>query len=60
MIGADDTPYPAVEQGIKRLRRVNAPLLGCVLNRVVAAQRGYGYGYRYGYGKHANYGSDYG
>lgn len=60
VIGADDTPYQAVEQGIKRLRRVNAPLLGCVLNRVVAGRRGYGYGYGYGYGKHAKYGSDYG
>jgi len=56
VIRADSTPFQAAEQGIKRLRRVKAPLLGCVLNQVTTGTRGYGYGkygklgqnYRYG------------
>jgi len=70
VIRADATPYQAAEQGIKRLRRVNAPLLGCVLNQVVAGGRGYGYGKygkygryyryrRYGYGRYGDYQPDY-
>ena len=72
VIRADATPYQAAEQGIKRLRRVNAPLLGCVLNQVVAGGRGYGYGKygkygryyryyrygRYGYGRYGYYSPD--
>jgi len=68
VIRADATPYQAAEQGIKRLRRVNAPLLGCVLNQVVAGGRGYGYRYgkygrnyrygRYGYSKYGYYTPD--
>jgi succinoglycan biosynthesis transport protein ExoP len=56
VIRADATPYQAAEQGIKRLRRVNAPLLGAVLNQVVAGGRGYGYGK---YGKYGRYGRYY-
>jgi capsular exopolysaccharide synthesis family protein len=52
VIRADATPYQAAEQGIKRLRRANAPLLGCVLNQVVAGGKGYGYGK---YGRHYRY-----
>ncbi|NND55883.1 MAG: hypothetical protein HKN57_01390, partial [Xanthomonadales bacterium] len=66
------TPYQAAEQGIKRLRRVNAPLLGCVLNQVVSGGKGYGYGKygkygryyryyrygRYGYGRYGSYSPD--
>ncbi len=56
VIRADSTPYQAAEHGIQRLRRVNAPLLGCVLNQVVAGGRGYGYG-KYGrYGRSYRYG----
>jgi len=72
VIRADATPYQAAEQGVKRLRRVNAPLLGCVLNQVVAGGRGYGYGKygkygryyryyrygRYGYGRYGYYSPD--
>lgn len=46
VVRADATPYQAAEQGIKRLRRVNAPMLGVVLNQVTPSGRGY-YG-RYG------------
>jgi Mrp family chromosome partitioning ATPase len=72
VIRADATPYQAAEQGIKRLRRVKAPLLGCVLNQVVAGGGGYGYGKygkygryyryyrygRYGYGRYGYYSPD--
>ena len=64
---ADDTPYPLARVGIKRLRRVNAPIVGVVLNQldVEKADRYYGeysgYGKRY-YGKYGNkkYGYGYG
>ena len=73
VIRADATPYQAAEQGVKRLRRAKAPLLGCVLNQVVAGSRGYGYGKygkygryyryyrygRYGYGRSGYYSPDY-
>jgi len=55
VVRADVTPYQAAEQGVKRLRRANAPLLGCVLNQVVTGGRGYGYG-KYGkYGRYYRY-----
>jgi capsular exopolysaccharide synthesis family protein len=59
VIRADSTPYQAAEQGVQRLRRAQAPLLGCVLNQVeVGRGRYYGkYGKysirgRYGYGRY--------
>ncbi len=61
VVKADDTPYPLARSGIKRLRRVNAPILGVVLNQldVLRADRYYGeysgYGKRY-YGKKYSYG----
>jgi capsular exopolysaccharide synthesis family protein len=72
VVRADATPYQAAQQGIKRLRRVNAPLLGCILNQVVAGGAGYGYGKygkygryyryyrygRYGYGRYGYYNAD--
>ena len=66
VVKADDTPYPLARVGIKRLRRVNAPILGVVLNQldVEKADRYYGeysgYGRRY-YGKYGKkYGYGYG
>lgn len=64
VVKADDTPYPLARVGIKRLRRVNAPIVGVVLNQfdVETADRYYGeysgyarryygkYGKKYGYG----------
>jgi capsular exopolysaccharide synthesis family protein len=65
VIRADVTPYQAAEQGVKRLRRANAPLLGCVLNQVTSGGRGYGARYgkygrysRYGYGRYGYYNHD--
>jgi capsular exopolysaccharide synthesis family protein len=71
VIRSDATPYQAAEQGIKRLRRAKAPLLGCVLNQVVSGGGKYGYNKygkygryyrygRYGYGgRYGNYNPDY-
>jgi capsular exopolysaccharide synthesis family protein len=66
VVKADDTPYPLARVGIKRLRRVNAPIVGVVLNQldVEKADRYYGeysgYGSRY-YGKYGRkYGKKYG
>lgn len=63
VVKADDTPYPLARVGIKRLRRVNAPLVGVVLNQldIERADKYYGeysgYGGRYGkYGKKYSYG----
>ena len=58
VIRADATPYQAAEQGIKRLRRANSPLLGCVLNQVSNSGRGYGgkYGRYYRYQRYGRYG----
>jgi capsular exopolysaccharide synthesis family protein len=61
VVKADDTPYPLARQGIRRLRRVNAPILGVVLNQLdpVKADRYYGeysgYGQRY-YNRKYGYG----
>jgi succinoglycan biosynthesis transport protein ExoP len=61
VVKADDTPYPLARMGIRRLRRVNAPILGVVLNQldVLRADRYYGeysgYGRRY-YSKKYSYG----
>jgi len=61
VVKADDTPYPLARLGIRRLRRVNASILGVVLNQldVLRADRYYGeysgYGKRY-YGKKYSYG----
>ena len=69
VIRSDATPYQAAEQGMKRLRRGNAPLLGCVLNQVDSGGGKHGkygryYRYyrsgRYGYGgKYGYYSPDY-
>lgn len=61
LIKADETPYPLARQGIRKLRRASAPLVGAVLNEldVVKADRYYGeysgygkryYARKYGYG----------
>jgi len=60
VVKADDTPYPVARQGIRRMRRVNAHILGVVLNQldVAKAEKYYGeysgYGSRY-YRKHGYY-----
>ena len=61
VVKADETPYPVARQGLKRLRRVDATILGAVLNQLDMAKAdkyygdysGYGSRYyrKYGYGK---------
>ncbi len=58
VVKADTTPYHVAQQGIKRLREVNAPLLGVVLNRV-DIEKATGYG-KSGYGYQGYYSSGYG
>jgi polysaccharide biosynthesis transport protein len=48
VVRSDQTPYQAAQSGVKRLRRVDAPILGVVINRVGEHSHGYGYG-RYSY-----------
>jgi succinoglycan biosynthesis transport protein ExoP len=70
VVKADATPYQVAQNGLKKLRRVNAPILGVVLNQLdlEKAEKYYGeysgyksysgykkYGYR-GYGR--TYGAD--
>lgn len=61
LVKADATPYPLARQGIRKLRRASAPLVGAVLNEldVLKADRYYGeysgygkryYARKYGYG----------
>ena len=72
VVKADSTPYQVAQNGLKKLRRVNAAILGVVLNQLdlEKAEKYYGeysgyksyrgykkYGYRkYGYGR--TYGAD--
>ena len=69
VVKADSTPYQVAQNGIKKLRRVGAPLLGVVLNQLdlEKAEKYYGeysgyksyggykkYGYKRTYGTHAD------
>jgi capsular exopolysaccharide synthesis family protein len=72
VVKADSTPYQVAQNGIKKLRRVNAPILGVVLNQldIEKAEKYYGEysgyksykGYKkYGYSRHGysrTYGAD--
>jgi capsular exopolysaccharide synthesis family protein len=49
VVRSDRTPWQVADQGVRRLRRVNAPLIGAVVNHVVARKGGFGYG-KYYYG----------
>jgi polysaccharide biosynthesis transport protein len=59
VVRSDHTPYQAAQSGIKRMQRVDAPLIGVVLNRVGERSTGYGYGrysyYADGYQQHYEY-----
>ena len=55
VVRADMTPYPMAQEGLKRLRRGNAHLVGGVLNQVPLDKKG-GYGK---YGKYSYYGDQY-
>ncbi len=55
VVRADLTPYPMAQEGLKRLRRGNAHLIGGVLNQVPLDKKS-GYGK---YGKYSYYGDQY-
>jgi capsular exopolysaccharide synthesis family protein len=58
VVRADLTPYPMAQEGLKRLRRANAHLIGGVLNQVPLGKKaGYGNYGRYGYYGDQYYGS---
>jgi polysaccharide biosynthesis transport protein len=48
VVRSDETPRQAIQSGVKRLKRVDAPIMGVVINRVGERSHGYGYG-RYSY-----------
>ena len=58
VVKADATPYPLARQGLKRLRRANAPVLGVILNQIDLdkADRYYGEYSGYGNGNYKKYG----
>lgn len=62
VVKADDTPYPLARIGLKRLRRVNAPIVGVVLNQLDVEKADRYYGEYSGYGKryYGKYGKKYG
>ncbi len=61
VVKADSTPYQVAQNGIKRLRRANAPLLGVVLNQLDLDKAERYYGEHSGYGKYSKkYGYGYG
>lgn len=53
VVKAASTEKEAVEETVKRLRTINAPIIGSILNYVDFSQREYGYyqSYYYGYGQ---------
>jgi capsular exopolysaccharide synthesis family protein len=58
VVNADSTPYQPVQRAIKRLRDVNAPLLGVTMNHVEYSKDSkyyYGKYGKYGYGKYGYY-----
>lgn len=50
VVRADDTPQQLVNDGLKRLRQMNAPIVGVVLNQVAPPKQP---------GKYGGYSSDY-
>lgn len=55
VVKADVTPYNVAQQGISRLKQVDAPLLGVVLNQLDTRKMARYYG-KYGYGGYSGYG----
>lgn len=58
VIRSDATQWQVAQNGLKRLARINAPLIGAVVNQVVPRKSGAGYGkyYYHGDGYYADYG----
>lgn len=55
VVKADSTPYQVAQNGIRKLRRVNAPLLGVVLNQLDLAKAEKYYGEYSGYQSYKGY-----
>jgi polysaccharide biosynthesis transport protein len=55
VVRADSTPYQVAQNGIKKLRRVNAPLLGVVLNQLDLEKAEKYYGEYSGYKSYKGY-----
>jgi polysaccharide biosynthesis transport protein len=55
VVKADGTPYQVAQNGIKRLRRVNAPILGVVLNQLDIEKAEKYYGEYSGYRSYKGY-----
>lgn len=60
VVRADSTPYQLAQTGIKRLRQVNAPLSGVVLNQLDLEKAEKYYGEYSGYGSYKGYKYGYG
>ncbi len=60
VVKADATPYKVAAQGVKRLRKANAPLIGAVLNQLDFKKADKYYGEYTGYSKYQGYYSAYG
>ncbi len=58
VVRSDSTQWQVAKSGVKRLRRIDAPLIGAVVNQVVPRRTGYAYGKYYYHGD--AYYSDYG
>jgi len=55
VVKADETPYQVAQNGVKKLRRVNAPLLGVVLNQLDLEKAEKYYGEYSGYKAYGGY-----
>jgi polysaccharide biosynthesis transport protein len=58
VVRSDSTQWQVARTGVKRLARIDAPIIGAVVNQVVPRKGGYGYGKYYYHGD--GYYSDYG
>ncbi len=59
VVRSDATQWQVARTGVKRLMRIDAPIIGAVVNQVVPRKGGYGYGSKYYYHGDGYY-SDYG
>jgi len=59
VVRSDATQWQVARTGVKRLMRIDAPIIGAVVNQVVPRKGGYGYGGKYYYHGDGYY-SDYG
>jgi capsular exopolysaccharide synthesis family protein len=54
LVKADSTPYQLAQEGIGRLQKVNAPIVGVVLNQVSPPKKSARYGHYYSYYGYGN------